>query len=75
VEGAPEDGLAMDQSGAPAFGKDKAMNYNMSKAGNLFYGVEGAKRYGGDGILSVVCTVPHWIPTATDLSSRSIQEI
>jgi hypothetical protein len=59
VEGTPPEGIKLDRSGAPDFGKDKAMNYNMSKAGNLFYGVEGARRYGEDGIISVVRMPQH----------------
>lgn len=54
VELGPVEGITVDADGTPQFGTDKAMNYNMSKAGNLFYGVEFAKRYREDGILSIV---------------------
>ncbi|ORY18575.1 hypothetical protein BCR34DRAFT_473188 [Clohesyomyces aquaticus] len=53
IEGVPPEGIRFGQDGVPAFGTDKAMNYNMSKAGNLFYGTECARRYGRDGLMSI----------------------
>lgn len=54
VEAAPAVGVVMADDGTPTlFGKGKQSSYNMSKAGNVFYAVEFARRYGGDGILSV----------------------
>lgn len=47
------EGIKMADDGTPDVGKDKNMDYPMSKAGNVFYSKEFAKRHGKDGIVSV----------------------
>jgi retinol dehydrogenase 12 len=46
------DGIIMEDDGTPMVGKDIQADYAMSKAGNVFYAKEFARRYGKDGIVS-----------------------
>lgn len=50
---APKGGIDFDEL-AKGGSKDPQRNYATSKAGNWLLAVEGARRYGGDGIVSVV---------------------
>lgn len=50
----PPDGVAFDSDGAAIIHADRWANYGQAKAGNLFLGVELAKRCREDGIVSVV---------------------
>ncbi|PVH94759.1 short-chain dehydrogenase [Periconia macrospinosa] len=51
--GVGEEGIAMAENGTPQLGQNTEENYAMTKAGNLFYGVEFAKNFGKEGIVSV----------------------
>lgn len=52
----PHGGIEMDNLN---YTRDKParIKYGISKSGNVFHGTEFAKRYGTDGIISVVCQV------------------
>ena len=51
----PNGGIIIDSTGEPQVQKNDMENYMQSKVGNLFFAREMAKRYGGDGIVNVVC--------------------
>lgn len=51
---APPGGVSMGEGGIPAVSSNQMTNYGQSKAGNVFIASEFARRYGRDGILSVV---------------------
>ena len=52
----PKGGVQFDEkTGSPVLHKLSPVNYGQSKAANVFLATEFAKRYGGDGIVSVVC--------------------
>jgi retinol dehydrogenase-12 len=51
---APRGGIVMAEDGTPVVPQDQKSNYGQSKVGNVFIASEFARRYGGDGIVSVV---------------------
>ena len=52
-------GIVFDEeTGAPQVLKNAMENYMQSKVGNVFLASEMARRFGGDGVMSLVCSLP-----------------
>lgn len=55
------EGIPMAENGTPEWGQDPDAIYGMTKTGNLFYGLEFAREFGKEGIVSVVSCTPKFL--------------